>query len=184
MAWREGYMCAQRPLGSHFEAQRLVDRRRKRLLRRLTPYLALLLAGLALSQFLPALVLTAHADITYVYDTAGRLQYLIDASGHVVQYTYDADGNIQQVTTSQPSGVTVDSESPNNGPVGMGVTIFGTGFSTTPSQNSVSFHGTVATVTASSATTITTSVPTGATSGAVSVTSPSGMATGPTFTVH
>jgi YD repeat-containing protein len=139
---------------------------------------------LTLAQFFPALVPTVLADVTYIYDTAGRLTYVIDPSGNVVQYTYDSDGDILQVTNSHPSGVTVDSLSPNNGSIGTGVTIYGTGFSTTPSQNSVSFNGTAATVTASSATTISTTVPTGATNGLVSVTSPSGFANGPSFTVQ
>ena len=105
---------------------------------------------------------------------------MIDPSGNVVNYIYDSDGNIKQVTNTHPSGVTIDSLSPNNGSIGTSVTIFGTGFSTTPSQNSVSFHGTAATVTASSTTTISTTVPTGATTGTVSVDS----VNGPSFTVH
>jgi len=119
------------------------------------------------------------ASITYVYDTAGRLQEVVDPSGHVVTYTLDNDGNIRQVAVTQPSGITVDSVSPNNGSAGTGVTIFGTGFSTT-CQNVVSFNGTVATVTASSTTAISTTVPTGATTGLVSV----GSVNGPIFTVH
>jgi len=141
---------------------------------------SLLVASVILAQFFPAFVQTADADVTYIYDTAGRLSYVIDPSGNVVNYTYDNDGNILQVTNTHPSGITVDSISPNNGSIGTSVTIFGTGFSTTPSQNSVSFHGTAATVTASSTTTISTTVPTGATTGTVSVNS----VNGPSFTVH
>jgi YD repeat-containing protein len=141
---------------------------------------AILGVWLMLAQFLPALVATAQADITYVYDTAGRLSYVIDPSGNVVKYAYDSDGNILQVTNTHPSGVTIDSLSPNNGSIGTSVTIFGTGFSTTPGQNSVSFNGKAATVAASSTTTISTTVPTGATTGTVSVNS----VNGPSFTVH
>ncbi|MBI1728960.1 MAG: IPT/TIG domain-containing protein, partial [Candidatus Rokubacteria bacterium] len=36
---------------------------------------------------------------------------------------------------------------PNHGPVGTAVTISGTGFGTTPSQNTVTFNGTAASVT-------------------------------------
>jgi YD repeat-containing protein len=167
-----------------FERTFEVNARSLRIFRRLRIVVSLLIAWVALPHFFPALLPTAHADITYVYDTAGRLHYLIDASGNVVQYTYDSDGNIQQVTNSHPSGVTIDSLSPNNGSIGTSETIYGTGFSTTPSQNSVKFNGTAATVTASSATTISTTVPIGATTGLVSVTSPAGFANGPTFTVH
>jgi YD repeat-containing protein len=152
--------------------------------RKLKIVIGLLFVWIALAEFFPALVPIAGADITYIYDTAGRLSYVIDPSGNVVNYIYDSDGNIKQVTNTHPSGVTVDSLSPNNGPIGTNVTVFGTGFSTTPSQNSVSFNGTAATVGASTATTISTAVPTGATTGLVSVTSPAGFANGPTFTVH
>src|SRR5262249_53457651 len=60
------------------------------------------------------------------------------------------------------------------------VTIYGTGFSSSASQNSVSFNGTPATVTSSTATQIQTSVPTGATTGSIAVTSPSGSASSAT----
>jgi YD repeat-containing protein len=148
--------------------------------RKLKTVVCLLFVWVTLAEFCPVLVPIACADITYIYDTAGRLSYVIDPSGNVVNYTYDSDGNILQVTNTHPSGVTIDSLSPNNGSIGTSVTIFGTGFSTTPSQNSVSFHGTAATVTASSTTTISTTVPTGATTGTVSVNS----VNGPSFTVH
>ena len=59
---------------------------------------------------------------------------------------------------------------PSSGAVGTSVTITGTNFSSTPSTNSVTFNGTAATVTNSTATTLTVSVPGGATSGNVVVT--------------
>ena len=63
---------------------------------------------------------------------------------------------------------------PDSGPVGAAVTIYGTGFSTTASQNTVTFNGVAATVTAATTTKISTSVPAGATTGPISVTTPSG----------
>jgi len=72
---------------------------------------------------------------------------------------------------------TISSFSPINGNVGTSVIITGTNFSTTPSNNLVSFNGTTAIVTASTATLITTSVPTGATTGKISVTSAGNTAT-------
>jgi gliding motility-associated-like protein len=56
---------------------------------------------------------------------------------------------------------TITSFSPTSGIAGTTVTITGTNFSTTPSNNAVDFGGTTATVTASTPTTITTTVPTG-----------------------
>jgi hypothetical protein len=65
---------------------------------------------------------------------------------------------------------TITSFAPNNGPAGTTVTITGTNFSLSPSGNTVRFNGTQAVVTASSATSITTTVPAGATTGTISVT--------------
>tara|TARA_R110001606_G_scaffold72450_1_gene166706 strand:+ start:18617 stop:24574 length:5958 start_codon:yes stop_codon:yes gene_type:complete len=64
----------------------------------------------------------------------------------------------------------ITSSYPLSGVVGTEVTITGTGFSTTPADNAVAFNGTTAIVTASTATTITTSVPAGASSGPITVT--------------
>ncbi|MFZ6002205.1 MAG: IPT/TIG domain-containing protein, partial [Bacteroidota bacterium] len=58
---------------------------------------------------------------------------------------------------------------PTSGTVGTIVTIEGTNFSATPSNNVVRFNGTDAAVSSSSATTLTTVVPSGATTGRVSV---------------
>lgn len=65
---------------------------------------------------------------------------------------------------------TITSFAPVSGPIGTTVTIIGTNFDTTPANNLVMFNGTSAIVTTSSATSITAIVPTGATTGPVSVT--------------
>ncbi|HZX72997.1 MAG TPA: CHRD domain-containing protein [Cyclobacteriaceae bacterium] len=65
---------------------------------------------------------------------------------------------------------TITSFTPNNGVSTATVTITGTNFSATPADNVVKFNGTAATVTASTATTLTATVPAGATSGTISVT--------------
>ncbi|QOI97356.1 MAG: gliding motility-associated C-terminal domain-containing protein [Flammeovirgaceae bacterium] len=59
---------------------------------------------------------------------------------------------------------------PVSGPVGTVVVINGLNFSTTPADNIVEFNGTPAVVTASTTTSITTTVPPGATTGPISVT--------------
>lgn len=61
--------------------------------------------------------------------------------------------------------------------VGSTVTISGSNFSTTPADNVVKFNGVAAAVTSASATSLTVTVPAGATSGQVSVTTPGGTAT-------
>ncbi|AUP80619.1 IPT/TIG domain-containing protein [Flavivirga eckloniae] len=79
-----------------------------------------------------------------------------------------------------PVITTVD---PLLGDVGTPVTITGTGFSTTPEDNMVSFNGTPALVTASTATSINTSIPVGARSGIVSVTVNTVTVEGPEFVI-
>jgi hypothetical protein len=65
---------------------------------------------------------------------------------------------------------TITGFSPASGAVGAEVVITGTNFSTTASENVVDFNGVVAIVTASTSETITTKVPSGASSGKISVT--------------
>ncbi|MBK5278023.1 MAG: CHRD domain-containing protein [Bacteroidia bacterium] len=65
---------------------------------------------------------------------------------------------------------TITSFTPTDGVVAGTVTITGTNFSITPANNIVKFNGIEAVVTASTETSITTSVPAGATSGTISVT--------------
>ncbi|MGD1894348.1 MAG: fasciclin domain-containing protein [Cyclobacteriaceae bacterium] len=70
-------------------------------------------------------------------------------------------------TPPAPSAPTISSLSPTSGPVGTSVTIAGSNFGDSPS---VSFGGTSATVGSSTATSITTTVPSGLSAGTVSVT--------------
>jgi uncharacterized repeat protein (TIGR03803 family) len=82
------------------------------------------------------------------------------------------------------SSTTITSFAPTSGPIGTTVTITGTNFSATPASNTVTFNGTTAVVTASTATSITTTVPAGATTGKISVTVGGNTATSTTdFTV-
>jgi hypothetical protein len=72
------------------------------------------------------------------------------------------------------SAPTITSFSPTSGPVGTTVTINGTNFT---GATSVKFNGVTATFIVNSATKITATVPTGATTGRISVTTPGGTAT-------
>lgn len=65
---------------------------------------------------------------------------------------------------------TITNFSPTTGLIGAEVIIRGTNFSTTPGNNTVMFNGTSATVTAATATSLTVTVPPGATTGTISVT--------------
>lgn len=112
--------------------------------------------------------------VRYVYDEAGRLVGVIDASGNAAAYHYDAVGNLLSITRSTSSQVSIIEFTPHTGPIGQTVSIFGTGFSSTPSLNTVTVNGTTATVTSASTTVLVITVPSGATSGTIAVTSPNG----------
>jgi YD repeat-containing protein len=145
-------------------------------------YLASLVQAVSLVLIFAAV--TRGQSIVNVYDELGRLIAIIHPSGDVARYAYDAAGNLLSISRSSSSSVSVIHLTPNHGPVGTVVTIYGTGFSTTPSQNTVTFNGVTATVTSSSATQIVTSVPSSATTGTIGITSPSGSASSATsFTV-
>lgn len=102
------------------------------------------------------------------------------------QYGTNADASRTNLTVTKgwtitgdtPSGAvcgapsslpTITSFTPISGPIGSTVIISGTNFDPTPANNIVMFNGTAATVTASTATSITTTVPVGATTGAITV---------------
>ncbi len=122
--------------------------------------------------------------VTLGYDELGRLVMVVDAAGDAATYTYDAVGNILAIGRIVPGTVSIVEFTPNGAPVGATVTIFGTGFSETAGQNTVTFNGTAATVTSSTKTQIVVAVPGGATSGTIGVTTPTGSATsGSAFTV-
>ena len=79
---------------------------------------------------------------------------------------YDAAGNITQINRGTANGsLSILSFNPTSAPAGATVTIVGSGFSTTPASNTVKFNGVTATVTASTANTLTVTVPATATSG-------------------
>jgi YD repeat-containing protein len=122
--------------------------------------------------------------ITYIYDELGRLVGAVDPNGETVKYAYDAVGNLTSVSRQSSSQISIVEFSPNGGAIGTTVNIYGTGFSGTPGQNTVTFNGTAATVASSTSTRIVTSVPAGATTGTITVATPAGTATSSTpFTV-
>jgi gliding motility-associated-like protein/uncharacterized delta-60 repeat protein len=76
---------------------------------------------------------------------------------------------VQRISTAPPPPPTITSFAPGSGSVGSVITISGSNFDFTKSNNIVRFNGTLATVLSSSQTSITTLVPTGATTGPVTV---------------
>lgn len=80
--------------------------------------------------------------------------------------------------------VTVTSYNPPAESIGAEITIFGTNFSDVISENEVSFNGNVnATISSATSNSLTVTVPTGATSGPISVTANGETATGPDFKI-
>lgn len=129
------------------------------------PIVALVVA-LAVLLILPGLA----ADISYVYDDADRLRAVIDPASDTAIYAYDSVGNLTGITRQPSTTLAVLQFTPSASPIGSTVTIYGTGFSATPSSNTVKFNGTTATVLTASTTILTATVPSGATTGTISVT--------------
>jgi YD repeat-containing protein len=116
------------------------------------------------------------ADIVYLYDRLGRLIAVVDPASDTAVYSYDAVGNLLAITRQTSSTVSVIGFDPPSGPVGATVTVQGTGFSATPAQNTLTFNGVTATVSAASPNQLTVTVPSGASTGAIGVTAPGGSA--------
>jgi YD repeat-containing protein len=121
--------------------------------------------------------LVIGGTVTYTYDSLDRLATVTDGSGAAARYSYDAVGNVQSIARLTGGTVSVFGMTPSTGPVGTTVTITGTGFGPDLSSNTVRFNGTTAAVVAAAVSQLTVLVPTGATSGTISVTSPNGSAT-------
>ncbi len=120
----------------------------------------------------------------YYYDELGRLIETVAADGTSVQYAYDAVGNITSVRHNGATTIGISGFIPISGPVGTAVTVYGSGFSTTVASNVVKFNGKAATVTAATASSLTATVPTGATTGQIAITNGASTATSSgTFTV-
>ena len=128
---------------------------------------------------LPSLTLSDTAE--YVYDDHGRLATVLTQAGDTALYRYDSVGNVTAIERFTPaaSGIGLFVLIPAAGPIGSQVRLQGYGFLLTPASNTVTFNGTAATVVSATATTLTVTVPTGATSGPVVVTNSNGAATSP-----
>ncbi|WP_151087675.1 beta strand repeat-containing protein [Hymenobacter baengnokdamensis] len=103
----------------------------------------------------------------------------VDGSGNV--YVADQNNNPIRKITLGGTTATLSSLSPTSGPVGTSVTLTGTGLT---GATGVSFNGTAAvTFAVVNATTVTATVPAGATTGNVTVTTAGGTSNGVSFTV-
>jgi YD repeat-containing protein len=133
--------------------------------------------ALLLMAWLAASTAVQAAGASYVYDEIGRLVQVIAPDGTSTQYTYDAAGNITAVRADGTSLLAITSFYPEVGSSGGAVTITGSGFSTTASNNTVTFNGTAATVGTATATQLTVAIPAGATTGPITVSNTNGSVT-------
>ena len=123
--------------------------------------------------------------ISYAYDEMGRLIGATASTGDSARYNYDAVGNITSINRYSSSQLVLFSFAPKSGLVGTQVTIYGANFSLTAAQDTVSFNGTNASIVSASATQLVVTVPSGATSGPITVTAPLGsVASNSSFTVQ
>jgi len=107
-------------------------------------------------------------SVRYEYDLRGRLIQVTAPDGTVTRYQYDDSGNILKVENSPSSVFAISTYSPNSGKTGDTVTISGTGLA---SVSAVYFNGVSATFSLSGATSLSATVPAGATSGPLTLTS-------------
>jgi YD repeat-containing protein len=119
----------------------------------------------------------AQSGTRYIYDELGRLVGVVGPSAEAARYFYDAAGNIISVSRYASAQVSIIQFTPNRGSPSTTVKIYGTAFSATASQDTVKFNGVPATVTSASVTELVTAVPSGASTGPITVTTPSGSAT-------
>jgi len=134
--------------------------------------------GLGLVTLLFTIKAAHAADIVHIYDDLGRIVATVDGSdavAGVAVFSYDPTGNVLGIARQSPSQLALIEFAPKCGAPTQ-VTLWGTGYSATPSQNTVTVGGLAAAVTAATATTLVISVPPGA-SGALTVTTPSGSTT-------
>ncbi len=116
-----------------------------------------------------ALATVPSTAIRYTYTQDSQLSAVIKPEAEYALYTWDAAGNLSSIAKKSSTKLSIIQLEPSKGAVGETVDIWGTGFSTTPSNDTVKFHGTAATVSAATAYTLAVKVPTGATTGTVTV---------------
>lgn len=109
---------------------------------------------------------------TYVYDANGRLHAVISPTGEAAVYEYDAAGNITAIRRLAADALAILSFSPHEGMPGDLVTFIGVGFG--GGITNVSFNGASATVVSVTNSKVVATVPAAATTGLVTITTPTG----------
>jgi YD repeat-containing protein len=83
----------------------------------------------------------ARVDVQYAYDAAGRLVQVVAAGGSSAVYQYDSAGNIVAIQRVAAGRLAIASFNPTLRSSGTQVIIQGSGFSSTPANDSVTFSG-------------------------------------------
>lgn len=145
----------------------------------LASILVLLLLQLCLQFFGTSLSRADQAQ--YLYDDQGRLTSVSDSTGATAVYNYDPVGNLLSIDRLTPpgSGIGIYLVNPITGPAAELCRVQGYGFDLVPANNVVKFNGVTATVSSATAYTLTVIVPSGATTGTVTVTNANGTANSP-----
>jgi hypothetical protein len=126
-------------------------------------------------------------SVQYAYDDAGRLRVVADSGGDLAMYEYDAVGNLLAIrridVAATPEPVAIVVIAPAAARPGATVSLFGKGFAAAADANVVRFNGVRAEVVSASPTRLIVTVPPGAAAGAITVTTPIGSASSPSFRV-
>lgn len=119
----------------------------------------------------------------YIYDENGRLHVVVTPAGEAAVYEYDPAGNITAIRRLDANAFELFSFAPSSGVPGDHVTIYGVGLSS--GVNSVSFNGVNAQIVESNSVKLVVTVPTGATTGPITVAGTRGtITTSKPFTVR
>lgn len=102
----------------------------------------------------------------YIYEANGRLSAVIAPSGAAAIYRYDAAGNLTGIDQISAGDLSILSFSPSLGTIGDQVVLVGTGLDTV---GTVSFNGIPSQIISASASSLSTTVPVGASSGPITV---------------
>jgi YD repeat-containing protein len=138
----------------------------------LARFVSTILLALTLGCILSSVV---RATSYYQYDNLGRVIRVTESDGSSSTYAYDASGNVTTISrTAGTSTLSIGSTSSGSGAVGSQVTITGTGFSSVATQDVVTFGGVAAQVAYASGNRLVVTVPAGATTGDIEITTPSG----------
>lgn len=116
-------------------------------------------------------------SIDAFYDESRQIRKVLDSEGVLVEYVYDTTGNLLEIRRNSLGSIAILDFSPQQGPVGVTVTIQGHGFSPSSAANDIRFNGTAATVLSASPSLLTVAVPAGAMTGLITVTVGAGTAT-------